>query len=109
MTDIEINRSKQEAAENSQAALNHAAECTCGEANEDLPEMDVQQIPHAIRHAMIFGAVDALKPGAGLIISAGHAPMPLLAQLELRYGEKVTATFVEKGPQRWRVLLRNVA
>ncbi|WP_417562236.1 DUF2249 domain-containing protein [Microbacterium sp.] len=104
MADIEIHGSKEEAAQSS-----HATDCTCGELNEDLPEMDVQQIPHAIRHAMIFGAVDALKPGAGLIISASHAPMPLLAQLELRYGDKVTATFVEKGPERWRVLLRRAA
>ena len=41
------------------AAAGH--ECTCGEADGPaLPELDARTVPHAIRHATIFGA-----PGRG--------------------------------------------
>ncbi|GAA3768078.1 DUF2249 domain-containing protein [Microbacterium kribbense] len=103
MADIDIHASRDE------AAAAHAAECTCGEVNEDLPEINVQTIPHAIRHAAIFGAIDALAPGGGLIISAGHAPLPLLAQMDMRYGKKVTTSYLEQGPEAWRILIRAVA
>lgn len=84
------------------------ADCVCGEANEDLPEIDAQGIPHAIRHAAIFGAVDALKAGGGLIVSASHNPVPLLTQLEARYDQARSLTYLEQGPERWRILIRNV-
>lgn len=102
MSNIEIHGSRDELVE-------QAHTCTCGELDEDLPEMDVQTIPHAIRHAAIFGAVDALKPGGGLIISANHQPVPLLAQLQLRYGDEFSTSFLEKGPERWRILIRRAA
>ncbi len=104
MSNIEIHRSREQAASQS-----HAADCTCGEVNEDLPEFDVQTIPHAIRHSAIFGAIDALKPGAALIISATHNPIPLLSQLEARYGDQFTTKYLERGPERWRILIRNAA
>lgn len=103
MANIDIQPSRDEA-----AAAPHEVACTCGEANEDLPEIDVQTIPHAIRHAAIFGATDNLRPGAAVIISANHNPLPLLAQLELRYGDAYSTTYLEKGPERWRVVIRNV-
>lgn len=37
--------------------------CTCGEHDDQLPELDARAIPHAIRHASIFGALDSLAPG----------------------------------------------
>ncbi|MGO1582709.1 MAG: DUF2249 domain-containing protein, partial [Actinomycetaceae bacterium] len=47
--------------------------CACGHTGEDaMPELDVQQIPHAVRHGAIFGALDQLHPGAGLVIRANH-------------------------------------
>lgn len=90
-----------------QASASHV-DCVCGEANEDLPEIDAQGIPHAIRHAAIFGAVDALKPGGALIVSASHNPVPLLTQLEARYEQRRSLTYLDKGPDRWRVVIRNV-
>ena len=62
-----------------------SASCGCGCAHEDgAPELDVRAIPHAIRHATIFGALDSIKPGFGMILAAPHDPKPLLAQLEQR-------------------------
>lgn len=107
MADIDIHRSREEAED--QVISSSAGSCTCGEPNEDLPELDVQTIPHAIRHASIFGAIEALRPGAGLIISATHNPVPLLMQMEARYGEAVGAEYLEEGPERWRILIRRTA
>lgn len=81
-----------------------AGSCGCGHHDEGgIPELDVQTIPHSIRHATIFGALDALTPGAGLIISATHDPVPLLAQLAQRSPGAFESNYVERGPERWRV------
>jgi uncharacterized protein (DUF2249 family) len=104
MGHIEIHRSRSEAEDQTPTAA-----CTCGEADEDLPELDVQLIPHAIRHAAIFGAIEALRPGAALIISATHNPVPLLTQLQAKHGAAYTTKYVEQGPERFRILVRNAA
>lgn len=101
MASIEIHRTRDEAVDQ-----NPTAGCTCGEADGELPELDVQTIPHAIRHAAIFGAIDGLRPGAGMIVSATHDPVPLLTQLEARSGDAVTARYLDRGPERWRILIR---
>lgn len=84
--------------------------CACGEVDgDDQPELDVRVIPHAIRHATIFGALDALGPGQGLVLLADHAPVPLLAQLEQRQPGVFEVTELESGPQAWRLQLVRVA
>ena len=66
--------------------LTPTSSCACGEHDgEGFPELDVRLIPHAIRHATIFGALDSLAVGAGLVIIANHNPLPLLAQVQQRY------------------------
>lgn len=81
-----------------------AGSCGCGHHDDGgIPELDVQTIPHSIRHATIFGALDALTPGTGLIISATHDPVPLLTQLSQRSPGAFQADYVERGPERWRV------
>ena len=57
----------------------------CGETdNGGLPELDARAIPHAIRHAAIFGALDDVAPGGGLVLVAPHDPLGLLGQLQQR-------------------------
>jgi uncharacterized protein (DUF2249 family) len=107
MASIEIHRSRDEAVE--QNPDNPTFGCTCGEQDEELPELDVQTIPHAIRHAAIFGAIDALKPSAALIISATHNPLPLLSQLQARHGDAYATRYLDDGPERWRILIRRTA
>ena len=63
--------------------------CACGEAETgELPELDARAVPHAIRHATIFGALDALGPGGGLVLVAPHDPLPLLDQLRVMVAEQ---------------------
>lgn len=78
--------------------------CGCGEALEDgFPELDARVIPHAIRHATIFGALDTVPAGGGLILLAPHDPLPLLAQVEERYAGRFEVSYLERGPENWRL------
>ena len=70
-----------------------------------VPELDARAIPHAIRHATIFGALDGLRPGAALVLTADHDPVPLRAQLEQRAPGSFGVTYLEEGPQVWRLRL----
>jgi uncharacterized protein (DUF2249 family) len=78
--------------------------CGCHEVDgPGYPELDARVIPHAIRHATIFGALDAVRPGGGLVLIASHDPLPLLAQLEGRSPGLFAVDYLERGPQDWRL------
>lgn len=78
--------------------------CGCGEHDgPELPELDARAVPHAIRHATIFGALDAVRPGGGLVLVAPHDPLPLLKQLERRNPGTFAVDYLERGPQAWRL------
>lgn len=81
-------------------------QCSCGESDgPGLPELDARTIPHAIRHATIFGALDAAGPGSGIVLIASHDPLPLLAQLEQRAPGAFSVEYLEEGPEQWRLAL----
>ncbi|TDE88768.1 DUF2249 domain-containing protein [Occultella glacieicola] len=91
-------------------AVEHGARhaCACGGTEAPEPELDARAVPHAIRHATIFGALDAVRPGGSMILVAPHDPLPLLAQLEQRQPGAFAVTYVEQGPQAWRLrFMRN--
>ncbi|MDI1288521.1 MAG: DUF2249 domain-containing protein [bacterium] len=77
------------------------ATCGCGHDHSEPLVLDVRPIPHAIRHAAVFGAFDTIQPGQSLVIIAPHAPLPLLAQLSER--AQVDATYLVEGPTEWHV------
>jgi uncharacterized protein (DUF2249 family)/iron-sulfur cluster repair protein YtfE (RIC family) len=79
-------------------------QCSCGEVDAPgYPELDARAVPHAIRHATIFGALDAVAPGAGLLLVAPHDPLPLLAQIEQRNPGAFEVSYLERGPEAWRL------
>ena len=80
-------------------------ECGCGHQDQAgaLPELDARAVPHAIRHATIFGALDSVSAGSGLVLVAPHDPLPLLAQLEERSPGVFSVDYLERGPKSWRV------
>jgi uncharacterized protein (DUF2249 family)/iron-sulfur cluster repair protein YtfE (RIC family) len=81
-------------------------QCACGGHDDAvLPELDARAIPHAIRHATIFGALEGLRPGAGLLLTADHDPLPLLAQLEQRAPGVFAVDYRESGPDVWSLEL----
>ncbi|MBI5436885.1 MAG: DUF2249 domain-containing protein [Nitrosomonadales bacterium] len=55
---------------------------------------DARGIAKRFRHAAIFGALDALQGGETMRFVNDHDPLPLLAQLQQRYGEKVTIQYL---------------
>ena len=84
--------------------------CTCGEADgPELPELDARSVPHAIRHATVFGALDGVRAGDGLVLLAPHDPRPLLAQLERRSPGVFDVDYLDRGPDVWRLRLMRKA
>ena len=78
--------------------------CGCGESDDEgWPELDASIVPHAIRHATVFGALDAVGPGKGMILIAPHDPLPLLAQIEQRHPGRFTTEYLERGPEKWKI------
>jgi uncharacterized protein (DUF2249 family) len=78
--------------------------CGCGEADgEEYPVLDARAVPHAIRHATVFGALDAIRPGSGMILLAPHDPKPLLAQIERRSPGVFTVDYLVRGPENWQL------
>jgi uncharacterized protein (DUF2249 family) len=80
------------------------AECACGCADTGEPELDVRPIPHAIRHATVFGALGAVPVGGSLRLIAPHDPQPLLAQIAEREAG-IEVTYLVRGPQAWTLRL----
>ena len=84
--------------------------CACGEVDgPGHPELDARTIPHAIRHATIFGALESVAPGRGLELLAPHDPLPLLAQVEQRWPGTFSVTYRERGPETWRLVFLRAA
>ncbi|MGP9836456.1 DUF2249 domain-containing protein [Arthrobacter sp. 179] len=78
--------------------------CACGGHDEEgLAELDTRVIPHAIRHATIFGALEGLAPGRGILLIANHNPLPLLAQLEQRAAGQFAVEYIEEGPETYQL------
>ncbi len=65
--------------------------------------VDVRSLVPAQRHAKIFELVNALEPGASFTLVNDHDPKPLYYQLEAEYPGEFSWTYVEQGPQVWRV------
>ena len=59
---------------------------------------DARGVAKRIRHAAIFGALDALNAGETMRFVNDHDPLPLLDQLVTRYGEGVTIRYVQREP-----------
>ncbi|MCB0918832.1 MAG: DUF2249 domain-containing protein [Actinobacteria bacterium] len=84
-----------------------AGGCGCGhEPDHGVPSLDVRTIPHAIRHATVFGALEAVPSGGALHLVAPHAPVPLLKQIEDRHPGAFSVSYVEEGPEVWQLELR---
>lgn len=78
--------------------------CGCGSAQETAePELDVREVPHALRHATVFGALDAVPAGTAMVLVAPHDPLPLLAQIEQRSPGVFSVEYLERGPEAWRL------
>ena len=59
---------------------------------------DARGVAKRFRHAAIFGALDSLAPGETMRFVNDHDPLPLLGQLEARYGDAVKIEYRQREP-----------
>lgn len=59
---------------------------------------DARGISQCVRHAAILGALDALKPGKVMRLTDDHDPLPLLSQLQQRFGRTIAVGYVARDP-----------
>jgi len=57
---------------------------------------DARGIAKRFRHAAIFGALDALNPGETMRFVNDHDPLPLIEQLQQRYGGQVDIRYRQR-------------
>lgn len=69
--------------------------------------IDVRQIDPRHRHIIVLQLFDNLPVGETLQLVADHDPKPLHFQLDAKYGAQCAWTYLEEGPEAWRVRLRN--
>lgn len=71
-------------------------------ANTITPDLrypfDARGVAKRFRHAAIFGALDTLRPGESMLFVNDHDPLPLLDQLQQRYGAGVGINYVAREP-----------
>ena len=59
---------------------------------------DARGVAKRFRHAAIFGALDSLHPGETMRFVNDHDPLPLLQQLQARYGAAMEITYQQREP-----------
>jgi uncharacterized protein (DUF2249 family) len=66
--------------------------------------IDVREIEPRFRHQIIGRLFENLTPEEALQLVVDHARH----QFEMRYGERCRWTYLEEGPEVWRVRLQHV-
>lgn len=66
-------------------------------------ELDVRTLPAPSRHMRIFLNFAALPEGDSFVIVNDHDPMPLWYQFHYEHGDSFTWSYLEEGPEVWRV------
>ena len=65
--------------------------------------LDIQSIQPAARHPLVFAVFENLVAGAKLVLVNNHDPVPLQRQLDQHFTGEFSWTYLEQGPQTWRV------
>ncbi len=66
----------------------------------------VKDIDPRHRHLVIQQLFEHLSEGASLQLVVDHDPKPLRFQLEAKHGSRCQWTYLEQGPDVWRVRLQ---
>ena len=65
--------------------------------------VDVRPLIPRDRHPLIFRTFDALKAGEAFELVNDHDPKPLYYQLQAERPGQLKWSYLEQGPQVWRV------
>jgi uncharacterized protein (DUF2249 family) len=77
-------------------------------APEITSTLDVREVGHAQRHPLIFKTYNGLKSGQAFILIVDHDPKPVLFELDFVQKGKFKWTYLEEGPEVWRVQMARV-
>ena len=75
-----------------------AHDCSAAVSTTNVYEFDARGVAKRFRHAAIFGALNALKPGETMRFCNDHNPLPLLAQIEQYFGPHIKVSYVAREP-----------
>ena len=59
---------------------------------------DARGVAKRFRHAAIFGALESLEDGETMRFVNDHDPLPLLGQIQQRYGSQIAIAYVAREP-----------
>jgi regulator of cell morphogenesis and NO signaling len=65
--------------------------------------LDAREMPAKIRHPRIVESFDALAPGESFVLVTDHDPSPLFYQFTFERAGTFRWSYVEQGPDVWRV------
>ena len=65
--------------------------------------IDLRRVAPPARHSLIFSSFSDLLPGQSLELINDHDPQPLNEQFQMRSPGIFSWSYLEKGPQVWRV------
>lgn len=57
---------------------------------------DARGVARRFRHSAIFGALNALTPGECMRFVNDHDPLPLLEQLQQRFGDRIAIEYRQR-------------
>ncbi|CAL8979852.1 DUF2249 domain-containing protein [Rhodoplanes serenus] len=72
-------------------------------------EIDVRALPPGSCRNVIFRAIADLGDATALVVAAPHDPAPLREYLAVAHPDEFDWTYVEQGPDVWRVRISRVA
>lgn len=72
------------------------------------PVLNASEIPPAVRHGAIHGALDTREVGQTMVLIAPHNPLPLLKEIEARE-ETFIVDYLQEGPGDWRLRFTRTA
>lgn len=72
-------------------------------------ELDVRVIPPRDKHPTIFRTFEELTVGTSFDLLNDHDPFPLRYQFEAQRAGEYEWTYIESGPQVWRVRIARIA
>lgn len=70
--------------------------------------LDVRPLPPRDRHPRIHQTLAALQPGAAVLLINDHDPKPLYYELQAEHPGAFEWTYLQSGPEVWRVGIRKV-
>jgi uncharacterized protein (DUF2249 family) len=71
--------------------------------------IDVRTIVPRERHPLIFNTFAGLQPGSSFLLVNDHDPKPLYYQFKAELADRFEWTYLESGPDVWKVRIGRTA